>query len=136
MLFGFKKSRRKEGPCSDRAGRWNHFIQDICMRDLSLLSPVQRIAVLCFWYDTEMGSGGYSGYLDNYPDTDPEELAQAIAVVADERIADNCRTAAASGHLDGYVATDMAYYAFSPSLYAYLTAYVEAHWNEIMDNNC
>ena len=35
------------------------------------LSPIQKKAVLCFWYDAEMQNGGHSGYLDCYPETNP-----------------------------------------------------------------
>ena len=44
------------------------------MRDISTLLPVQRKAVLCFWYDAEMNNVGYSGYMDFYPETDSDKL--------------------------------------------------------------
>ena len=53
---------------------WNRFIEEICDRDPETLSLIQKIAVLCFWYDSEMQNGGYSGYIENYPDTIPDEL--------------------------------------------------------------
>ena len=105
--------------------RWNRFIEEVCFRDMTALSPVQKIAVLCFWYDAEMNSGGYSGYMDNYPDTDPDELEAAILTVGDRKIADNYRKAVAEGKHDGWVETDYAYYRFSPSLSDYLEEYVE-----------
>ena len=55
---------------------WNRFIEEICYQDMENLSDIQRIAVLCFWYDAEMNSGGQSGYMDCYPDTDPKELGK------------------------------------------------------------
>jgi len=32
---------------------WNRFIEEICGRDAETLSPLQKKAVLCFWYDAE-----------------------------------------------------------------------------------
>ncbi len=63
---------------SERDDRWDRFISDVCMRDVSALSDIQKKAVLCFWYDAEMGSGGFSGYLDVYPETDLKELESAL----------------------------------------------------------
>lgn len=39
---------------SEKDLRWNRFIEDICYRDIAELSPIQRKAVLCFWYDAEI----------------------------------------------------------------------------------
>ena len=113
--------------------RWNRFIEEICSRDMETLSEVQRAAVLCFWYDAEMNSGGYCGYLDCYPDTDPEELEKAILLVGSKELADNYRKAVAEGEKDDWVKTDMAYYDFSPSLCDYLQEYVEKHKAVIFD---
>lgn len=113
--------------------RWNNFIEDVCNRNRSTLSGIQKKAVLYFWYDSEMNSGGYSGYRDCYPDTDQEELAEAILSVGYKEIADNYRRAVAEGKNDGWVETDMVYYKFSPSLCDCLQAYVEKHKAVIFD---
>ncbi len=105
--------------------RWNKFIEEVCHRDISTLSEVQRIAVLCFWYDAEMNSGGYSGYMDCYPDTDPAELKAAILTVGYKEIADNYHRAVTEGKNDGWAETDMAYYGFSPTLCECLEEFVE-----------
>ena len=63
---------------SERDERWNTFISDVCFRDESTLSDIQRKAVLCFWYDAEMNNGGFSGYSDVYPDTDLKELEDGV----------------------------------------------------------
>ena len=110
---------------------WNHFIETVCSRSPEELSLVQRVAVLCFWYDAEMNSGGHSGYFDCYPDTDPDELALAITKVSRQEIADNYRKAVSDGEDDGFEATDMAYYHFSPSLSECLMEFVEQHKAEI-----
>ncbi|MCI9056703.1 MAG: hypothetical protein HFF76_05510 [Oscillospiraceae bacterium] len=104
---------------------WNRFIEEICCQDILELSEIQRIAVLCFWYDAEMNSGGYSGYMDCYPDTDTKELEAAILAVGGKAIAENYHKAVTEGETDDWVETDMAYYDFSPSLCDYLQEYVE-----------
>lgn len=73
----------------------------------------------------EMNSGGYSGFIDSYPETDPDELEAAILAVAYPEIAENYRKAVRDGALDEWVETDTAYYKFSPSLCDCLMRYVE-----------
>lgn len=109
---------------------WNCFIDDVCERET--LSPIQKTAVLCFWYDAEMQSGGHSGYLDCYPETVPEELAAAIKTVAYEEIADNYQRALHEGEKDSYSETDEAYYAFEPSLFDCLRDFVDKNKDEIL----
>ena len=104
---------------------WNRFIEEICSQDTAELSEIQRIAVLCFWYDAEMNSGGYSSYMDSYPDTDIKELEKAILTVGNKEIADNYHKAVTEGEIDSWIETDMAYYDFFPSLCDYLQEYVE-----------
>lgn len=113
--------------------RWNKFIEEVCNRELAALSEVQNKAVLCFWYDAEMNSGGYSGYMDCYPDTNPEELAEAILSIGYKEIADNYRKAVIEGKNDDWVETDYAYYEFSPSLWDCLQEYVERNKAVIFD---
>ena len=110
---------------TDKDLRWNNFIETICYRDLSTLSTIQKKAVLCFWYDAEMNSGGYSGYIDCYPDTNADELEEAILTIGNKAIADNYRKAVECGADDDWSETDNAYYKFSPSLADYLEEFVE-----------
>ncbi len=113
--------------------RWNNFIETICSRDLSTLSDIQKKAVLCFWYDAEMNSGGYCGYMDCYPDTDTDELEEAILTIGNKAIADNYRKAVEYGADDDWCETDDAYYGFSPSLADYLEEFVENNKDVIFD---
>lgn len=115
----------------EKIERWNRFIEEICDRNFDSLSEIQRSAVLCFWYDAEMNSGGHSGYFDCYQDTMPEELATAIRHVASDEIAKNYLKAVKSGEDDDYMDTDAAYYGFLPSLSQYLESYVEKNKNHI-----
>ena len=118
---------------TDKDLRWNNFIETICYRDLSTLSTIQKKAVLCFWYDAEMNSGGYSGYMDCYPNTDKKELVEAITTIAYKEIADNYLKAVEEGESDSWVESDMAYYKFSPSLSDCLMEYVEKNKDVIFD---
>lgn len=113
--------------------RWNRFIEEICYRDTDSLSAVQKNAVLCFWYDTEMQSGGHSGYFDNFPDIVSRELIGAIMAVGCKAIADNYQKALKDGEKDGWVQTDDTYYAFSPSLLHCLMEYVESNRDVIFN---
>lgn len=118
---------------SERDERWNTFISDVCFRDESTLSDIQRKAVLCFWYDAEMNSGGFSGYSDVYPDTDLKELEDALREIANDDFADNLCKAINEGEDDGWEKTDMAFYKLEPSLTTFLEAYVEANKDVIFD---
>lgn len=114
----------------ERINRWNRFIDETCAKDISSLSGIQRKAVLCFWYDTEMNSGGYSGYKDVYPDTDADELRSALAEVGGRKFADNYWEAVMIGEDDGWVTTDSDFFMISPSLSDCIEEYIEKNKDE------
>ncbi len=119
---------------SEKDKRWNRFIDEVTGRDE--LSEIQRAAVLCFWYDAEMQSGGHSGYFDCYPETVPGELISAINLIGYKEIADNFQKALEEkerddGDEDGYETVDNAYYDFEPSLGELLMEFVENNKEEI-----
>lgn len=118
---------------SEKAKRWNYFIEYICNRDMKTLNRFQKDAVLCFWYDTEVNSGGHSGYFDYYPETNTEELYQAIIKIANQEIANNYKKAVNDGELDDYIEVDDAYYEFVPSLCDFLEKYIEQYKDEIFE---
>ncbi|MBO4931369.1 MAG: hypothetical protein J6I42_04220 [Clostridia bacterium] len=110
---------------------WNAFIDTYCTyptRDD--LTPVQRIAVLCFNYDAEMNSGGYVSYHDMYPDVAPDELAAALRTVYGDAMAENYLHSVAHGANDDYVETDMAFYKSEPSLTDAIQAYIKKNLSE------
>ncbi len=109
----------------EESRRWNRFIDEICSRDLSALSDVQRKAVLCFYYDGFVNNGGHLCYMDACPDIAPAELAEALLTVSNQEIADNYLKAVSEGEKDDWQETDNAFYDFSPSLIDHLMAYVE-----------
>lgn len=118
---------------TEEALRWNRFIDEVCYKDISELSDIQKKAVLCFWYDAEMGSGGHSGYFDNCPEDDPDEVYEALLEIGNKEIADNYRKAlTAEAEEDNYIETDNAFYNFSPELAHLLQEYVENNKEDIL----
>lgn len=141
-LFDWFKKKKQEPDIwkvnpnlSEKDKRWNKFIETICFQPLDILSPIQKNAVLCFWYDAEMNSGGHSGYFDCYPDTIPQELIEAINDVGYKAISDNYIKALNEGEEDNWAEIDMAYYKFEPSLDKCLMEYVETNKEEIFAEN-
>ena len=121
----FKRDKKYLSVLSEKDRRWNDFIEDVCFRDLSSLSAIQRKAVICFNYDAEMNNGGFSLYKDCHPDVNPTELKDALIEIGNKEIADNYMKALEDGEKDDFVETDMKYGTFSPSLCTYLQEYVE-----------
>ncbi len=129
----FKKNiKDEEGQLSDEAKRWNKFIDEVCMRDKSDLSPCQKAAVLSFWYDTEMYSGGHSGYFDCYPEVKQDDLIWALNEVGGEAYIDNFKQAVLNGESDDYIKADETFYSIQPRLTDILMNYVERHANELL----
>ena len=103
---------------------WNRFIEELCYKELSDLTAIQRDAVMCFWYDAEVNSGGHSVFFDCYPDMDLTALENALQAISNQQIADNLRNAISDGQADDYAAADQTFYAFSPELTYYIEAFV------------
>ena len=114
----------------EKINRWNKFIDEISTKDISTLSEKQRKAVLCFQYDSEMNSGGFSGYKDVYPDTDSEELKNALAEVGNQKFADNYWEALMIGEDDGWVTTDSDFFLITPSLADCIEEYIDKNKDE------
>ena len=129
----FKSGKKNSYILSEKDKRWNKFIEDVCFRDLSSLSTIQRKAVICFNYDEEMNNGGFSLYKDCYPDTNSTELKEALIEISNEDIANNYIKAFEEGEKDDYTETDMKYGTFSPSLCEYLQEYIEKNKDCIFD---
>ncbi|QNU68187.1 DUF4375 domain-containing protein [Ruminiclostridium herbifermentans] len=45
--------------------KWNQFIDLLAMEDYKDLTEIQRVAYLCFWYDSEVQNGGHLQYFVN-----------------------------------------------------------------------
>ena len=128
LLNLFKK---KKTP--DFATIWNNFIDEICYKELDELNEIQRKAVIAFWYDAEMGSGGHGGYFDCYKDTNEEELYNILKEIGNEEIANNYKRAIKEreeGNLS--LEVDLIYYRFNPSFDKCLQEYVRKNINQIL----
>ena len=125
-MFGRKKAKM-----SEKDLRWNRFIEEVCNKDLDSLSKIQKKAVLCFWYDAEVNSGGHSGYFECYSKTNPQELIEAITEVSYKAIADNFEKALSDKSDENLEEVDTTFYGFSPELCDCLMEYVEKHKDEI-----
>ena len=44
---------------------WNSFIDLIATEKYDDLDPIQQVAHLCFWYDSELQNGGHLQYFEN-----------------------------------------------------------------------
>ena len=80
-----------------------------------------------------MQNGGYSGYRACYPETNPDELEDAILSIGNKEFADNYRRAITDGEEDDIEETDNAYYDFEPSLSDCLEEFVWENRNVIFD---
>ena len=129
----FKKDQKYLYTLSEKDKRWNNFIENVCSKDLSTLSAIQRKAVICFNYDAEMNNGGFSLYKDCYPNTNPTELKESLIEISNEEIAHNYIKALEEGEKDDFIETDMKYGTFSPSLCEYLQEYIEKNKDCIFD---
>ena len=58
--------------------KWNQFIHLIAMEDYIDLTRVQRIAHLCFWYDSEVQNGGHLQFFLNRDPDLLDETKQAL----------------------------------------------------------
>lgn len=127
-MFGRKKVKMTEKDL-----RWNRFIEEVCNKDIDTLSEIQKMAVLCFWYDTEVNSGGHKGYFECYPETNPQELLDAINAVSYKAIADNFQKALFNKSDENLEAADIAFFNFLPGLSDCLMEFVEQNKDEIFN---
>ncbi len=116
---------------TERDLRWNRFIDEICGRELHTLNRIQRKAVISFWYDAEMNSGGYSSYADSSRKANSLVLYAALRETGGRDIAKNYLMALTTGRLNAWEETDDEFYGFQPNLTERLEQYVEAHKDDV-----
>ena len=109
---------------NDHAIKWNKFIENVCFKKLPELTQRQKSAVLAFWYDAEMNSGGHSGYFDCYSDVNPDELVWALKEIGGEQYINNYLEALKDGMKDGFLKTDNYFYSSKPQLTDLVMKYV------------
>lgn len=110
---------------------WNSFIYTIATKELDSLNEIQRKAVLCFWYDSEVNSGGHNSFFENYTAFDTNELYNALKEISNEEIANNYMNALKNKNNDEK--EDYIFYRFNPSLTDYLQKYIEENKDKIFN---
>ena len=45
--------------------KWNQFVDLLAMEDYADLTDIQKVAHLCYWYDSEVQNGGHLQYFEN-----------------------------------------------------------------------
>ncbi|HLD36402.1 MAG TPA: DUF4375 domain-containing protein [Planctomycetota bacterium] len=130
---------------------WNAFIDLIAMEDYDDLSELQKIAHLCFWYDSEIANGGHLQYLLNrgiklIPKTvkalkilganrqgeileEVESIVKKEGLKKIETVEKYCEEAL-EGRFDKY---DTDYYESTPEITELLEKYLEKHSKEFVD---
>jgi Domain of unknown function (DUF4375) len=58
--------------------RWNAFVDLLATEDFDALEPVQRVAYLVFWYDSEVQNGGHLQYFENEAGRRADEAILAL----------------------------------------------------------
>lgn len=124
---------------------WNAFINLLAKEKYEDLDEVQRIAYLCFWYDSEVQNGGHFQYFENRGTVFLDETLASLAVLG---AACQRSILEAAGRLisitpnaqietvDDYVAaareaqfaaSDSAYFACQPAIQNLLADYFEKY---------
>lgn len=119
---------------SDNDILWNRFIFEICYRKNTILSPIQKNAVISFRYDAEMNSGGHSGFFDCYPNISKYELIHSLNAIGAHTYSENYIEAVHNGKEDDYTKTDNVFFNINPCLTDIIEKYVLANATEIFKN--
>jgi hypothetical protein len=67
---------------------WNAFIDLIAMEKYMDLNQIQRVAHLCFWYDSELQNGGHIQYFENRGTEKVDETIKALKFLGASKQAD------------------------------------------------
>lgn len=135
---------------------WNAFVNILAMENYQDLDEVQRIAHLCFWYDSEVQNGGHLQYFENRGTVFLDETLAALVVLGAECQRTVLETAGrlfsskprsqiettedyvAAAHENEFAASDSAYHACQPVIQKLLGDYFErnkSHFIEVTDGN-
>jgi hypothetical protein len=114
---------------------WNEFVDWASNAEEALpqLTHIQKNAVLCFWYYSEMSSGGHSGYFDCYPNIEPIELKNAMEAIGVKKLSQNFLNAANNGIDDDYEETDSFFYQFDSEYMTFIENYIKVHSDEFFE---
>lgn len=123
-IYKFKVTYIKRNPSSEMTEIWKNFVENICTKKLKDLTDIQKNAVLCFYYDSEMSIGGHTNYFDNYQKVNNDSLKKSLEIVANKKYVKNFEEAIAHGKEDNYEKTDKVYKKITPCLTEYIENYL------------
>ncbi len=130
---------------------WNAFIDLVAMEEYEDLDPVQRVAHLAFWYDSEVQNGGHLQYFENRgtdllqatidaldklgAEKQREVLSRAGELYQSETraeitTAEEYADVALEGEFDEY---DEAYHSSEPAITDLLQHYLENHRENFLE---
>lgn len=61
--------------------KWNEFVNLIAVEDYNELTYIQRVAQLCFYYDSEVQNGGHIQYFTNRKGEYLNETVEALKII-------------------------------------------------------
>ncbi len=135
---------------------WNAYVNLLAKEHYEDLDEVQRVAHLCFWYDSEVQNGGHLQYFENRGTTFIDETLKALVLLGAECQHSVLETAGrlfsskprsrietvedyvATAHENEFAASDSAYHACTPTIQKLLADYLErnkSHFIEVTDGN-
>jgi hypothetical protein len=130
---------------------WNAFVNLVATESFDDLDSVQRIAHLCFWYDSEVQNGGHFQYFENHRTIRLYETLAALQELGAEGqrailerashsfLAENTVNIDSvdeylkAESLQKYPKFDMEYYACVPSMQKLLADYFERHRSHFIE---
>ncbi|MDQ0230153.1 DMP19 family protein [Metabacillus malikii] len=130
--------------------KWNQFIDILAIEEYCDLTEIQRVAHLCFIYDSELQNGGHMQYFINRGTTFATETAQALKKlgakeqselfssalnILKEKNISNIETI--EDYLDEaanekFTELDYTYYDIEPTINDYLEKYLEENESEFI----
>jgi len=135
---------------------WNAFVNLLAKESYQDLDEVQRIAHLCFWYDSEVQNGGHLQYFENRGIILLNETLAALrlleaecqrAVLEKAGGLFNCKARDRIGtvkeyvdaaHSNEFAVADSAYHACKPAMQKLLADFLErnkSHFIEVTDGD-
>jgi hypothetical protein len=131
---------------------WNAFVNLLSTEKYQDLNEVQRVAYLCFWYDSEVQNGGHLQYFENRGTAFLRETLAALAALGADcqrqildaagllitmnesergiETVDDYVGAARDGR---FAAFDSAYYACKPDVESLLAGYFERNKSDFIE---
>ena len=145
-----RRSVTKEMLNENEYEKWNQFVDLLAMEEYSDLTEIQKVAHLCFWYDSEVQNGGHFQYFLNRGIKLVSETEKALHTVGANAQAEilvkavnvfNTMELTTIANADEYaeieeegkfLKLDMEYYQMEPSINDFLEQYLEKFEEEFV----